>query len=248
MYSRSALEAWTRRAASWHSSDLGAVGHRLQVEHAVAALVAGEHPGLLGGGRVAELEPDHEAVDLRLGQRVGALVLDRVLGGEDEERARELVRVDVDRDHPLLHALEQAGLRLRRGAVDLVDDHDVREDRAGPELEALLALVVDVGADDVGGQQVGRALDARELRVDRARERAGQRGLADARVVLDEDVALGQHRDDDVLEHLVADLDGALDVLLDAPRDGGGLLDLRGRQGARGSGAPRAPSAAQPYG
>ena len=158
--------------------------------------MAGEHARLVGGVRVAEREPDHEAVDLRLGQRVGALVLDRVLRREDEERARELVRVDVDGDVALLHALEQAGLRLRRGAVDLVDEHDVGEDRAGAELEALLALVVDVGADDVGRQQVGRALHARELAVDRARERAGQRGLADARVVLDEDVALGEQRDD----------------------------------------------------
>ena len=68
----------------------------------------------------------------------------------------------------------------------------------GPELEARLALVVDVGADDVGGQQVGGALHARELAVDRARQRARERGLADARVVLDEDVALGEQGDDDV--------------------------------------------------
>ena len=77
---------------------------------------------------------------------------------------RQLVRRGVDGDLALLHALEQAGLGLRRGAVDLVDDHDVGEDRAGPELEPRLALVVDVGADDVGRQQVGRALHARELR------------------------------------------------------------------------------------
>ena len=81
---------------------------------------------------------------------------------------RQLVRHGVDGDVALLHALEQAGLRLRRGAVDLVDEHDVGEDRPGPELEALLALVVDVDADDVGRQQVGRALHARELAVDRA--------------------------------------------------------------------------------
>ena len=77
--------------------------------------------------------------------------------------AGELVRVHVDRDAPLLHALQQAGLRLRRRAVDLVDEHDVGEDRPGPELEALVALVEDVRADDVGGQQVGGALHAREL-------------------------------------------------------------------------------------
>ena len=64
-----------------------------------------------------------------------------------------------------------------------------------------LALVEDVRADDVGGQQVGRALDARVLGVHRARERAGERGLADARVVLDQDVALGEQRD----QHLAQD-------------------------------------------
>ena len=81
----------------------------------------------------------------------------------------------VDGDDALLHALEQAGLRLRRGPVDLVDGHDVGEDRAGPELEPLLALVVDVRADDVGGQQVGRALpraNAQSMERDSARASA----------------------------------------------------------------------------
>ena len=91
-----------------------------------------------------------------------------------------------------------------------------------------LALVVDVGADDVGRQQVGRALHARERAVDRARERARQRGLADARVVLDEDVALGEQRHDDGLEDVVADLDRALDVLPDATGDGDRRIDLLG--------------------
>ena len=189
--------------------DLGAVGDRLEVEHAVARLVAEQHPGLGVGVRVAEREPDHEAVDLGLGQRVGALVLDRVLGREDQERPRQLVRRGVDGDVALLHALEQAGLRLRRGAVDLVDDHDVGEDRARAELEACFALVVDLRADDVGRQQVGGALHARERAVDRPRQRPGQGGLADAGVILDEDVALREHRHRDVLEHFALDLDGA---------------------------------------
>ena len=44
---------------------------------------------LLGLRRVADLHHQHEAVDLRLGQRVGALLLDRVLRREDEKRALE---------------------------------------------------------------------------------------------------------------------------------------------------------------
>ena len=101
-------------------------------------------------------------------ERIGALVLHRVLGGHHDERPRQLVRVPVNRHVPFLHALEEAGLRLRRGAVHLVDEHDVREHRAWPELEAVLALVVDVRAHHVGRQEVGRALDARVLGVDRA--------------------------------------------------------------------------------
>ena len=58
--------------------------------------------------RVAEPDPEHEPVQLRLGQREGALVLDRVLGGDDEERVGHRVGDAVDRRLPLLHALEQA--------------------------------------------------------------------------------------------------------------------------------------------
>ena len=89
-----------------------------------------------------------------------------------------------------------------------------------------LALVEDVGADDVGRQQVGGALHARELAVQRARQRAGQRGLADAGEVLDEDVALGDQRDDDVVQHVVAHLDRPADVLPKRAGDRGRRVDL----------------------
>ena len=41
--------------------------------------------------RVADLQLEQEAVELRLGQRVGALVLDRVLRGDDDERVGQRV-------------------------------------------------------------------------------------------------------------------------------------------------------------
>jgi hypothetical protein len=82
---------------------------------------------------------EHEAVELGLGQRVGALLLDRVLRGEHEERLRQLVRRAAGGDLALLHRLEQRGLRLGRGPVDLVGEHDVGEDRPALELEEPLA-------------------------------------------------------------------------------------------------------------
>ena len=121
----------------------------------------------------------------------------------------------VDGDLRLLHALEQGRLGLRAGSVDLVADDEVREHRAGLELELAGRLVVDRDAGDVGGQQVGRELDAAHRAVDAAGERAGQHRLADAGHVLDEQVALGEqhgHRDLDGLALSVDDgLDGGHD-------------------------------------
>src|SRR5215208_895118 len=102
-----------------------------------------------------------------------------------------------------------------------------------PSTSTLLALVVDVGADDVGRQQVGGALHARELAVERARQSARESRLADARIVLDEDVALGQQGDHDVLEHVVAHLDRTADVVLDLPREVDGGFDLLVCDGSR---------------
>ena len=60
----------------------------------------------------------------------------------------------VDGDLRFVHGFEQGGLRLRRGAVDLVGQQDVGEDGAGLEFELLLDGIVDADADDVAGQHV----------------------------------------------------------------------------------------------
>ena len=78
---------------------------------------------------------EQETVDLRLRQRERPLELDGVLRGEHEERRRQRVRDAVDGDPALLHGLQEGGLRARRGAVDLVGEDDVGEQRARTELE-----------------------------------------------------------------------------------------------------------------
>ena len=113
------------------------------VERGLGRLL-GEHPRLVAERRIPDRHPHGEAVELRLGQRVGALVLDRVLGRDHEERAVEHVRRPVDGDLRLLHRLEEGGLGLRRGAVDLVDEQDVGEDRARPEAERAALAIEDV--------------------------------------------------------------------------------------------------------
>src|SRR5262249_39675882 len=100
-----------------------------------AAVAQAEDPPLVLLVRIAELELEQEAVELGLGQRVRALVLDRVLRGEDEERRRQLPRRPFDRHLPLLHLLEEPGLRRRRRPVHLVREQHAREDWAWPERE-----------------------------------------------------------------------------------------------------------------
>ena len=66
-----------------------------------------EDDDLLERLRVAEADAQHEPVELGLGQGERALVLDRVLGRDDEERVGHRVGDAVDRRLALLHALEQ---------------------------------------------------------------------------------------------------------------------------------------------
>ena len=94
--------------------------------------IAGRRPrdlDLLGFRRIVDLDQKHEPVQLGLGQRVGAFLLDRVLRRQHQERRLQLKRLPSRRDLVFLHGFEHRRLRLRRGAVDLVRQHDVGEHR-----------------------------------------------------------------------------------------------------------------------
>ena len=148
--------------------------------------------------RVAELELEEEAVELGLGQRVRALVLDRVLRGEDEERLGQLPRRPLDRHLPLLHRLEQRGLRLRRRPVDLVGEQHAREDRSRPERE--LAAVQRQRPEQVRRKHVRRELGAAEFEAERAGDRVRDQRLRDAGYALEQDVAADEQRAEDPLD------------------------------------------------
>ena len=174
---------------------------------------------LVAGGRAVEdlrqlvfvRVPHHqlveETVHLRFGQRIGALLLDRILSGHHEERLFQLVGGIADRNAVLLHGLEHGRLRLGRGPVDFVRQNQLREDRASLEFELARAggFVFDdhLGADDVRRHEVGRKLDAAEVEAQRFAQRADQVGLAQPRHALDQrvpaDEQAGQHAFDDVL-------------------------------------------------
>ena len=87
--------------------------------------------------RVVDDHLHHEAVDLRLRERVRPLSLDRVLRREDEERVGDRVGGRTDRHLALLHDLEERRLHLGGSAVDLVGEEEVAEH--GPELDVEVA-------------------------------------------------------------------------------------------------------------
>ena len=66
------------------------------------------------------------------------------------------------------------------------------EDRTGVEAERARLGVEDRHAEHVGRQEVARELDAGVLEAERGRERLGERRLADAGDVLDQQVAAGE--------------------------------------------------------
>jgi hypothetical protein len=184
----------------------------------VAVDRAGEDPLGDGERRVADRGLQHEAVELRLGQLVGSRLLDGVLRRDHEERTAHLVGDAVHRDARLLHDLQQRRLRLRRGAVDLVGEHDRGEDRAPVELEPVVLLVVDRDAVTSEGSRSG----VNWMRVlvpctDAAIALA--RLVLPVRGVLEQHVALSQHRREHEADDLALAEQRLIDVV-DETREG----------------------------
>ena len=150
-----------RRAASRSARDTRG---RPELMSQARPRILAQHVELGRALDVLHLELEQEAIELRRRQRIRAGDVERVLRGDHEEQLVERVRLVVDRDLLLGHRLEHRRLHLGRGAVDLVGEHDVREDRPGPEREAAVLELEHARAGDVARQQVGRELDAPERR------------------------------------------------------------------------------------
>ncbi len=197
-------------------------GHRGDAGLGDAGDAVDDHELLFLGG-VADQHFHHEAVDLRLRERVGALGLDRVLRRHHQERLGHAVRLARDRDLILLHHFEKRALHLGGRAVDLVGEQQVREH--GPERGGELAglLVVDAGADEVGRDEVGRELDALERALQGPGHRLHGERLREAGHAFDQKVALREHRDHHALEEAVLPDDDLLDLVEDPLHDGRAL-------------------------
>ncbi len=194
--------------------------HRRCVGHLAQCLIfllpvhaAFEHVPLLVRRRIAEGGAHHEAVELRLGQRVGAFVLDRVGGGEHVERPLEHEGLTLDGDLVFLHRFEEGCLCPRRRAVDLVGEQQPGEQRALSEREVAAALVVHERSGEIGGEEVGGELGASEVEAEGLRERPSSKGLPEAGKVLEQHIAARQDRGKDERECLALSDHGDLDFV-----------------------------------
>ena len=185
-----------------------------------AALGQLEDPALVCLARIADVELEQEAVELRLRQRIGALVLDRVLRGDDEERVGQRAAVALDRDLPVLHRLEQRRLRLRRRAVDLVGQQEAREDRARAGSRARRRAA---SSSRSGPRAACPGVNWTRAKSTPERPGHGPRDqrLGDAGHALEQHVAAADEGDQHPVEHLVlADdhpLDGSYRLVLAVP-------------------------------
>ncbi|SPF47293.1 hypothetical protein SBA1_730005 [Candidatus Sulfotelmatobacter kueseliae] len=141
---------------------------------------------------------------MRLGQRIGPMVLDRILRGNHQKRLRQLVGVCVHRDLALVHGLEQRRLCFGSGAVDFVGQQNVGENRAALELELLLHRRKNRDAEHVGRQHVAGELHPLKGAVNGPGQSLSERGFADPGNAFNQQVPAGENRHQSQAHHFVA--------------------------------------------
>ena len=162
-------------------------------------------------------ELEEETVDLGFRQGIGAFHFQRVLRGDQQKRRGEREGLGRQGNLLFLHRLQHGRLRLGRGAVDVVGQHHVGEKRPAVKLERaapIRRLHHHVGADHVGGHQVGCALDALEAEVQHSAEGSRQQGLAQARKSFQQHVSAGNQRRQRAGDHVLLTHDDLADLRL----------------------------------
>ena len=109
----------------------------------------------------------------------------------------------VHRDGVLFHDFQQGGLRLGRGTVDLVRQQQLAVGRAIAVLKLVGLAVQHRKAGNVRGQGIRRELDTLAGQAQRLGKCQGQRGFAHAGAVLQQDMAAGVDRHQDLFRNFV---------------------------------------------
>src|SRR5262245_7641601 len=153
---------------------------------------------------IVDVDLHQEAVELRLGQGIGAFLLDRILRREHVEGARNVVTIAGNRHVVLLHGLQQRGLGARACAVDFVGHQQLPENRARDEAKAALSagtFVQHFAAQNVGRHEVRGELDAAGVKPEHDAHGLDQLGLGEAGKADEQRVPATEHGDERLLDH-----------------------------------------------
>src|SRR5579875_1877466 len=152
---------------------------------------------------IAQAQAHQKAIKLRLRQWKRAFQFHRVLGRNDYERARQWHRLALHADLSLLHSLQQRGLCARCGAVDLVRQHNLREQRTGSKFKLSELLIVKSNTDNIRRKQIRGKLNALERAAKRTGQRFSHGGFANARHILEEHMSLAEQRNQQQIDHFL---------------------------------------------
>jgi hypothetical protein len=136
---------------------------------------------------------------------------------------------------PLLHGLEQRRLGLGRRPVHLVGQHEAGEHGAGAEHERPGGGVEHHGTGDVGREQVGGELHARERQAGGHGQGPGGQGLGHPGDVVEQDVPAAEQSEQQQLEHLPLAHHGALHLVEHRAGAARGLGDAQGHRASSGA-------------
>src|SRR5262249_23108478 len=140
-------------------------------------------------------------------KRVGTLHLNRVLGGQHEERFWERIGRALHCYAAFLHRLKQRRLSLGRGAINLVGENDVGEQGSSNELKLPVSccpVFFDyIGSGDIRRHQVRRELNSLEGQIENICNRPDQQRLGQSRHTGYQGVAPDKQGDQCLIDYLV---------------------------------------------
>src|SRR5262249_39881763 len=96
---------------------------------------------------IIDLDLHQKTIELRFWQRIDALVFQWILRGDDKKRLWQRRGVRPNRRLSFLHGFQEGALHFGRGAVDLVGEQNLSEDRTRAERELAIFGIEDLGAE-----------------------------------------------------------------------------------------------------
>ena len=169
----------------------------------IAGLLPAEKLQLIFRSGIAHGQTHHKPVHLRIRQQLSAGGTVGVLGGDDHKRTGQGMGHAVHGDLTLLHSLQQSGLGAGGGTVQLVGQKQITEDRALLIFRGAPILIENREAGDVGGHHVGGELHPAIVQLQGLGEGNSQSGFAHAGLVLQQQMASGQHGEEGFQNHIV---------------------------------------------